>query len=73
MKPLFSKTTVAVEIVWRNPSPVRHLQRWQALRREVDRVLYVVQEFVCDGNRSRWDTSGSLEVIRGGSRQGQAA
>ncbi len=62
----------ALEIVWRNPNPVVNQRRWEAVKRDPCRTLYVVQEL--ESNEYRWDTYGEevfhpladLEVICGG-------
>jgi hypothetical protein len=66
MKSPLGETLAVMRIVWRNPAPVHHLRRWQTQRCELGRVVYLVQEFVCDGNRSHWNTRSRLEIIRGG-------
>jgi hypothetical protein len=66
MKSPLEKSLARFWIAWRNPAPVHHLKRWQTQHRELDRVVYVVEEFICDGNRSRWNTRSRLEIISGG-------
>ena len=53
-------------IMWRNPDPKWHKQRWQTLERGLDRSLYVVQELVIKGEKGQWFTSHAFEVRRGG-------
>jgi hypothetical protein len=53
-------------IVWRNPDPARHTQRWQKLERRSGCSLYVIQELVAAGNRGYWATTSALEVLSGG-------
>jgi len=54
------------EIVWRNPEPVKHTTRRQSLERGSNHALYVLQEFVDDGNLGYWTTISDLEVLVGG-------
>jgi hypothetical protein len=60
------KTTTTLEIVWRNPDPVRHQSRRHSSKRERDRTLYILQEFVTRGNLSYWTTLSALEMLAGG-------
>jgi hypothetical protein len=53
-------------IIWRNPDPKWHKQRWQALERRLDRTLYIVQELVRTGDSGHWVSAYAFEVIRGG-------
>ena len=39
-----------LEIVWRNPNPVRHERRWQPMSSS-NHSLYIVQEFVSEGEK----------------------
>ena len=55
-------------IVWRNPEPKWHKQRWQALERRLDRTLYLIQELVRSGDSGHWVTAFAFEVVRGGQR-----
>ena len=55
-------------IVWRNPDPRWHKQRWQALERRFDRTLYIIQELVRNGDSGQWVTAFAFEVVRGGRR-----
>jgi hypothetical protein len=59
-------TKLKLTIVWRNPGPARHTQRWQKLERRLGRSLYVVQELVSAGDRGYWATTSALEVLSGG-------
>jgi hypothetical protein len=54
------------EIVWRNPEPVKHTTRRHSLERGSNHALYVLQEFVDDGNLGYWTTISDLEVLVGG-------
>jgi len=53
-------------IVWRNPQPKWHKQRWQTLERRVDRNIYMVQELMTKNEQGHWTTTFALEVLRGG-------
>jgi len=55
-----------IEIVWRNPEPVKQAQRKQSLEESRDHALYVVQEFVETGCLSYWTTIRDFEVLAGG-------
>ena len=57
-----------LKIVWRNPQPVRHIQRWEPVEKAPEQSTYVVQEFVLDGEGGHgyWATECQLQVIRGG-------
>ncbi|HEV2115686.1 MAG TPA: hypothetical protein VGR48_06665 [Terriglobales bacterium] len=59
---------MGLKIIWRNPQPVRHIQRWESVERAQDRSVYVVQQFVLDGEGGNgyWTTECELQVIRGG-------
>jgi hypothetical protein len=53
------------EIVWRNPEPVKHTTR-RSLERGNNHSLYLLQEFVDDGNLGYWTNISDLEVLVGG-------
>ena len=55
-----------LEIVWRNPEPVKYAPRRHRLGKGSQHTLYILQEFVCDGNLSHWETIADLEVLIGG-------
>jgi hypothetical protein len=55
-----------LQIVWRNPEPVRRPQRWEQLANRPDAAVYLIQEFVSLGEFSFWSTKLSLEVVYGG-------
>jgi hypothetical protein len=55
-----------LEIVWRNPEPVKYAPRRHSLGKGSQHRLYILQEFVCDGNLSHWETIADLEVLIGG-------
>jgi hypothetical protein len=61
------ETLVAgLQIVWRNPEPVRRPQRWEPLANRPDAAVYLIQEFVSVGEFSFWSTKLRLEIVRGG-------
>jgi len=55
-----------LEIVWRNPRPVRYHSRRRSCKRESNRSLYLLQEFVADGFIGYWTTISALEMLPGG-------
>ena len=54
-----------LEIVWCNPNPVQHERRWQPMSSS-NHSLYIVEEFVSEGEKGYWATKYSLEVVGGG-------
>lgn len=56
---------MALEIVWRNPHTVRANRRHSS-DGNGDPVLYILQEFVNDGEFGYWATISNLEVVEGG-------
>jgi hypothetical protein len=60
------KHAATLEIVWRNPRPPRHKQRWEQIQRNSGTAHYVVQELISTSLGSFWATTSSLEVIPGG-------
>jgi hypothetical protein len=61
-----------LQIVWRNPSPVKHTNRWYANPRSSTLGLgsYVIEELVSDGTLVYWTVKTRLEIV---SCKGQAA
>lgn len=55
--------SLPLEIVWRNPKPVRRCQRWEAMKENSSSVLYIVQEFLSTGADGFWYTASCLEII----------
>jgi hypothetical protein len=55
-----------LEIVWRNPAPISARRRRQSVPRAGDRALYLLQEFVHEGDLGHWTTISDLEVVAGG-------
>ena len=58
------------KIVWRNPDPRWHKQRWQTLEHRLDRSLYMVQEFMTKGEPGQRASAFALEVLHGGRAYG---
>jgi len=55
-----------LEIVWRNPNPVCHHSKRRSCKRGNKRTLYILQEFVADGDFGFWTTTSTLEILTGG-------
>lgn len=55
-----------LEIVWRNPDPPHHQQRWEQLTAESQASLYEIQEFVSLTDGGFWSASSRLKVLAGG-------
>jgi len=60
------KTMTTLKIVWRNPNPVCHYSKRRSCKRENERTLYVLQEFMAHGNLGFWMTVCALEMLTGG-------
>jgi hypothetical protein len=61
-------------IVWRNPSRQQYVWRWQALKRDLERSIYLVQELVLqDNSDERWSPAIFFEVHHGGRLAPQVA
>jgi hypothetical protein len=56
----------APEIVWRNPHPVRAHRRRHSFEGASEHPLYIMQEFIEDGQNGYWMTISGLEVVAGG-------
>jgi hypothetical protein len=64
---LLGGTNVAsMEIAWRNPKQVRQNPRRHTFEHAGERALYILQEFVEDGQTGYWTTLSGLEVVVGG-------
>jgi hypothetical protein len=61
-----TKKLASLEIVWRNPHRVRACRRRHNLERAGECAVYIMQEFVEDGQTSYWATISGLEVLAGG-------
>jgi hypothetical protein len=59
-----------LQIVWRNPNPVKHTNRWYAnpMSATIGAVRYVIEELVGDETSVYWAIKTSLEVISGTER-----
>jgi len=64
---LLGGTNVAsMEIAWRNPNQVRQNPRRHTFERAGEHAVYILQEFVEDGQTGYWATLSGLEVVVGG-------
>jgi hypothetical protein len=54
---------MTLQIVWRNPEPIRRRQRWELLRQGPDSRMYLVQQFVSMGEIGFWSTTWSLKLV----------
>ena len=61
-----------LQIIWRNPAPVKHTNRWYAnpMSSTLGLDSYVIEELVIDGTLVYWTVKTSLEIV---SRKDQAA
>jgi hypothetical protein len=53
-------------IVWRNPYQVRRNRRRHSIENVGEHAIYILQEFVQDGDFGHWSTISGLEVVVGG-------
>jgi hypothetical protein len=60
------KNVNTLEVVWRNPNPVRSHRRRHSFEGVGERARYILQEFVNDGCLGYWTTISDLEVVVGG-------
>jgi len=56
----------SLQIVWRNPNPVRPHRRRHSVEHLGQSDLYIMQEFVEEGPYAYWATISDLEVVEGG-------
>ncbi len=64
---LLAGTNIAsMEIAWRNPNQVRQNPRRHSVERAGEHAIYILQEFVQDGQFGHWSTISGLEVVVGG-------
>jgi hypothetical protein len=56
----------SLEIVWRNPNRVRACRRRHNFERTGECAMYIMQEFVEDGQTGYWATISGLELLAGG-------
>lgn len=61
-----AKILATLEIVWRNPDRVRACRRRHNFERMGECNVYIMQEFVEDGQTGYWATISGLEVLAGG-------
>jgi hypothetical protein len=54
-----------LQIVWRNPQPIRSRRRWEPLQEVLNSTLYIVQEFLSTGEHGFWCATSNLEVVSG--------
>jgi len=54
------------EIVWRNPNRMSACRRRHNFERKGECAVYVMQEFVGNGETGYWATISGLEVLPGG-------
>jgi len=52
-----------LQIVWRNPQPVRRRHRWEHIKVGANRALYAIQEFLSTGEHGFWYTICCLDII----------
>jgi len=61
-----------LQIVWRNPQPVRRRHRWEHIEVGANSALYAIQEFLSTGEHGFWNTICRLQIISdGGQRRGK--
>ena len=60
------KNLTTMGIVWRNPDQVRRNRRRHSFEPTGKGALYILQEFVEDGQSGHWATISGLEVVVGG-------
>ena len=54
-----------LQIVWRNPQPVRRRHRSEPLEVGSNSSLYAIQEFLSTGEHGFWNTTCRFQVICG--------
>ena len=59
-----------LEIVWRNPNPVKRTSRWymNPMLATIGVTRYVIEELVGDGFLFYWAVKTSLDVVSGSER-----
>ena len=60
-----------LQIVWRNPQPVRRRHRWEHIEVAANSALYAIQEFLPTGEHGFWSTICRLQIISDGAAQWQ--
>jgi hypothetical protein len=61
-----TKQLAEMKIVWRNPDWVRACRRRHNFERMGECAVYIMQEFVEDGQAGYWANISGLEVLAGG-------
>jgi hypothetical protein len=61
-----TKRPASPAIVWRNPNRLRSHRRRHSFEPTVEHTLYIIQEFVEDGQNGYWAAICGLEVVPGG-------
>jgi hypothetical protein len=61
-----TKRRASPAIVWRNPNPLRSHRRRHSFEPTEECALYIMQEFVEDGQNGYWAAICGLEVVSGG-------
>lgn len=57
-----------LQIVWRNPQPVRRRHRWEHTEVGANSALYAIQEFLSTGEHGFWNTICCLQINSDGQR-----
>lgn len=59
-----------LQIVWRNPNPVKHTTRWYAnpMSATIGAVRYVIEALVADEASFYWAIKTNLDLISGDQR-----
>ncbi len=55
-----------LQIVWRNPQPVRRRHRSELLEVGSNSSIYAIQEFLSTGEHGFWNTTCRLQIISDG-------
>ena len=61
-----SKNVTTMGVVWRNPYQLRRNRRRHSVEHGGEHAIYILQEFVQDGELGHWATISGLEVVMGG-------
>jgi hypothetical protein len=54
-----------LQIVWRNPQPIRCRRRWERFQEASNSAQYIIQEFLSTGEHGFWSTTYQLRCFRG--------
>jgi len=61
-----------LQIVWRNPQPVRRRHRWEHIEVGANSALYAIQEFLSTGEHGFWSSICRLQIyFQWGQRSGK--